>query len=138
MTVASTPFLGRMMAPSSFPARTTSGESPCLPDRPCPDRSLRICIWGAAASSSTSESPHPLELVDTIATGHRANIFSARFLPNTSTPTIVSCAGDKDIRIFEVDRLSRADVGRGIGLRDELWGVDGPGCGFFYGLPSGR
>ncbi|WWC94713.1 hypothetical protein V866_001561 [Kwoniella sp. B9012] len=75
----------------------------------------RICIWqpdphpssSSSSSSSSSYSPHPLKLSDTISTGHRANIFSAKFLPNTSTPTIVSCAGDRDVRVFEVERLVR-------------------------------
>jgi nuclear receptor interaction protein len=68
-----------------------------------------------------------MRLVDTIATGHRANIFSARYLPNTSSPTIVSCAGDGDIRVFEVERLGRAEMGIGHNAREELYGVDGPG-----------
>nr|XP_019044312.1 hypothetical protein I302_07596 [Kwoniella bestiolae CBS 10118]OCF23242.1 hypothetical protein I302_07596 [Kwoniella bestiolae CBS 10118] len=70
----------------------------------------RICIWQPdphPTSSSSSRSPHPLKIADTISTGHRANIFSAKFLPNTSTPTIVSCAGDRDVRVFEVERLVR-------------------------------
>lgn len=82
-------------------------------------------MWKADPSSSSS--PHPLTLSDTIATGHRANIFSARFLPNASTPTIVSCAGDREIRVFEVEKLGRAErtvLNRG---RDELYGGDGPG-----------
>ena len=68
-----------------------------------------------------------MNLKDTIITGHRANIFSAKYLPNTSTPTIVSCAGDRDIRVFEVERLGRADLG-GMGRgTSELWGGDGDG-----------
>jgi nuclear receptor interaction protein len=69
-------------------------------------------------------SPHPLRLADTILTGHRANIFSAKFLPHANTPTIVSCAGDSDIRVFDVDRLTTAQVGRRAG---QLYGIDGPG-----------
>ena len=87
----------------------------------------RICIWSTDPSASSSSSPHPLKLVDSIATGHRANIFSAKFLPNTSTPTIVSCAGDKDIRVFEVERLSKKELGIGRTIREELYGFDGPG-----------
>lgn len=89
----------------------------------------RICIWSSSPSSPSSRadsssyspyvgrypgaqsatSPHPMHLVETIATGHRANIFSARFLPNASTPTVVSCAGDREIRVIEVERLERVD-----------------------------
>ncbi|OCF32192.1 hypothetical protein I316_06106 [Kwoniella heveanensis BCC8398] len=78
----------------------------------------RICIWqpdphpassssSSFSSSSTTRSPHPLKLTETIQTGHRANIFSAKFLPNASTPTVVSCAGDRDVRVMEVERLVR-------------------------------
>ncbi|RXK39423.1 hypothetical protein M231_03256 [Tremella mesenterica] len=86
----------------------------------------KICIWKADPSptSGTATSPHPLRLTETITTGHWANIFSARFLPNTNTPTIVSCAGDRDVRVFEVERLGRAEDHRG---QRALWGVDGPG-----------
>jgi len=83
----------------------------------------RICIWASDAESSNTVSPHPMKLVDTIATGHRANIFSARYLPNTNTPTIVSCAGDKEIRVFEVERLGRTEGRSG----EELHGGSGPG-----------
>jgi WD and tetratricopeptide repeat-containing protein 1 len=94
-----------------------------------PDSAHRssICIWTADPSSSSQTSPHPLKMMDTIVTGHRANIFSARFLPNTNTPTIVSCAGDRDVRVFEVERLARAETGIGGRGREELWGADGPG-----------
>lgn len=88
---------------------------------------FRICIWGTDSSSSSSNSPHTMKLLDTIGTGHKANIFSAKFLPNASTPTIVSCAGDRDVRVYEVERLARTDVGRGTIMRDQLWGVDGAG-----------
>lgn len=72
----------------------------------------------------STPSPHPLRLKDTIMTGHRANIFSAKFLPHANTPTIVSCAGDSDVRVFEVERLQTAQVGRHAGA---LYGIDGPG-----------
>lgn len=92
----------------------------------------RICIWTADTRPSAPAaelSPHPLKLSQTIITGHRANIFSARFLPNSGTPTVVSCAGDDDIRVFEIERLQPAD---GMDLRvrrarGALWGVEGPG-----------
>ena len=87
----------------------------------------RICIWASDPDSLNTTSPHPMKLVDTIATGHRANIFSAKFLPNTNTPTIVSCAGDKQVRVFEVERLGRMDPAGGRSQREELYGLDGPG-----------
>ncbi|BEI82313.1 hypothetical protein CcaverHIS002_0301810 [Cutaneotrichosporon cavernicola] len=93
----------------------------------------RICIWTPDTRSDAPAaqlSPHPLKLNGTIITGHRANIFSSRFLPNSGTPTIVSCAGDGDIRVFEVERLQPAE---GMGMasmrrtRGALWGAEGPG-----------
>jgi hypothetical protein len=76
-----------------------------------------------ASGYPLTTSAHPLRLQDRIVTGHRANIFSAKFLPNANTPTIVSCAGDCDIRVFEVERLSR-HVGAHGGALD---GTSGPG-----------
>ena len=90
----------------------------------------RICIWAADDHAPLdSPSPHPLKLRDTIITGHRANIFSAKYLPNTSTPTIVSCAGDSQVRVYEVERLARTETGLQSHGRmgSELWGGDGDG-----------
>ncbi|CAO0794368.1 unnamed protein product [Mucor circinelloides] len=42
------------------------------------------------------------ELQTTIDTGHRANIFTAKFMPHTSDNIIVSGAGDSEIRIFDL------------------------------------
>lgn len=68
----------------------------------------RICIWTPDRSSipSSSRSPHPLKLSTSIRTGHGANIFSAKFLPNAGTPTVVTVAGDHEIRLLEIERLS--------------------------------
>ncbi|CEP09880.1 hypothetical protein [Parasitella parasitica] len=38
----------------------------------------------------------------TIDTGHRANIFAAKFMPQTSDNIIISGAGDSEIRIFDL------------------------------------
>ncbi|KAI8057902.1 WD40-repeat-containing domain protein [Syncephalis plumigaleata] len=52
----------------------------------------KLCIWDARDYS----------LVCKIATGHRANIFSAKFMPHTGDTVITSCAGDREIRVFDV------------------------------------
>ncbi|KAI9598176.1 WD40-repeat-containing domain protein [Syncephalis fuscata] len=52
----------------------------------------QLCIWDASDYS----------LVCKIATGHRANIFSAKFMPQTSDTTITCCSGDGEIRVFDV------------------------------------
>lgn len=86
----------------------------------------RICMWIPDANTPpTPSTPHPLTLSDVINTGHRANIFSSKFLPNASHPTIVSAAGDSQIRVFDVERLERTvHGGPGDG---ELDGRSGPG-----------
>lgn len=94
---------------------------------PYRELNVRICIWTADDRHDTpSSSPHPLRLKDSILTGHRGNIFHNKFLPNANTPTIVSAAGDGDIRVFEVERLTTNHT-VGMRSRNELWGVDGPG-----------
>jgi len=47
-----------------------------------------------------------MKLSTSIHTGHRDNIFSAKFLPNAGTPTVVTVAGDHEIRLLEIERLS--------------------------------
>jgi hypothetical protein len=34
--------------------------------------------------------------------GHRANIFSAKFMPYTADTKVVCCAGDSEIRVFDI------------------------------------
>lgn len=60
-----------------------------------------------------------MKLSKSLRTGHHANIFSAKFLPNAGTPTIVSVAGDKEIRLMEVERMED-DGGQWSGR----WGQD--------------
>ncbi|ODN82492.1 hypothetical protein L198_07714 [Cryptococcus wingfieldii CBS 7118] len=88
----------------------------------------RLCIWQPDASPLPNTiSPHPLKLSTMIKTGHRNNIFSAKFLPHANTPTIVSVAGDRDIRVFDVERLGRSEETSENG---ESWDVlDGTGAG---------
>lgn len=43
-------------------------------------------------------------LATTIDTGHRRNIFSVKFMPHSSENKIVSCAGDNQVRIFDLER----------------------------------
>lgn len=40
-----------------------------------------------------------------INTGHRANIFAAKFMPKTSDNVIISGAGDSEIRIFDLQNM---------------------------------
>ncbi|WOO79274.1 Rho1 guanine nucleotide exchange factor 1 [Vanrija pseudolonga] len=81
----------------------------------------RICMWTADTRSGiagSADSPHPLRLRESIITGHQANIFWSSFLPSAGPPRIVSCAGDSDIRVFDVEKLSWAPTLRGKGALD--------------------
>uniref|UniRef100_A0A0E0NQR8 Anaphase-promoting complex subunit 4 WD40 domain-containing protein n=1 Tax=Oryza rufipogon TaxID=4529 RepID=A0A0E0NQR8_ORYRU len=56
----------------------------------------RIGIWSYANR----------ELLHDIDTGHSANIFCTKFVPETSDEVIVSGAGDAEVRVFNLSRLS--------------------------------
>ncbi|KAI5197636.1 WD40 repeat-like protein [Aureobasidium subglaciale] len=43
------------------------------------------------------------KLATSIATGHRANIFSVKFMPHSSDRTVISAAGDCEVRIFDLE-----------------------------------
>jgi nuclear receptor interaction protein len=63
-----------------------------------------------------------MKLSTAIQTGHGANIFSAKFLPNAGTPTVVTVAGDHEIRLLEIERLSASG-----GHRMDHWQHGGAG-----------
>ncbi|RAL02352.1 WD repeat-containing protein [Aspergillus ibericus CBS 121593] len=48
----------------------------------------------------------PFSLNTTIATGHGANIFSVKFMPHSNDRTLVTCAGDSQVRIFDIEYSS--------------------------------
>ncbi|XVE55581.1 hypothetical protein DITRI_Ditri03aG0170500 [Diplodiscus trichospermus] len=60
----------------------------------------RINIW----------SYHGRKLLHSIETGHSANIFCTKFIPETSDELVVSGAGDAEVRLFNLSRLN----GRGL------------------------
>ncbi len=43
------------------------------------------------------------KLRGSIDTGHIANIFCAQFLPSTGSSRVISCAGDREIRCFNIN-----------------------------------
>uniref|UniRef100_A0A8C9EL26 DDB1 and CUL4 associated factor 6 n=1 Tax=Pavo cristatus TaxID=9049 RepID=A0A8C9EL26_PAVCR len=59
---------------------------------------------GAAASGPGSGGSPPAAVLTTIRSGHRANIFSAKFLPCTNDKQIVSCSGDGVIFYTNVEQ----------------------------------
>lgn len=60
-------------------------------------------IYSYQPDSSTA----PFALGTTIATGHSANIFSVKFMPHSNDQTLVTCAGDWEVRVFDVEYSSR-------------------------------
>lgn len=49
-------------------------------------------------------------LTTTVATGHSANIFSVKFMPHSNDGTLVTCAGDSEVRVFDIDYSSRPSI----------------------------
>lgn len=45
-------------------------------------------------------------LTTTVATGHRANIFSVKFMPHSNDRTLITCAGDSQVRVFDIEYSS--------------------------------
>lgn len=44
----------------------------------------------------------------TISTGHSENIFSVKFMPHSNDSTLVTCAGDGEVRIFDIEYTGRS------------------------------
>lgn len=42
-------------------------------------------------------------LTTTVATGHTANIFSVKFMPHSNNRTVITAAGDSQVRIFDLE-----------------------------------
>lgn len=56
-------------------------------------------IYSYQPDSSTS----PFALNTSISTGHKANIFSVKFMPHSNDQTLITCAGDSEVRVFDVE-----------------------------------
>ncbi|KAJ5179129.1 hypothetical protein N7492_002339 [Penicillium capsulatum] len=56
-------------------------------------------IYSYQPESSTA----PFALNTTVLTGHRANIFSVKFMPHSNDGTLVTCAGDSQVRVFDIE-----------------------------------
>lgn len=54
-------------------------------------------------SYQPESSNSPFALTTTISTGHTANIFSVKFMPHSDDRTLVSAAGDGEVRIFDIE-----------------------------------
>lgn len=58
-----------------------------------------VNLYSYQPDSSTA----PFALNTTIDTGHRANIFSVKFMPHSNDRTLVTCAGDSQVRVFDIE-----------------------------------
>lgn len=45
----------------------------------------------------------PFTLNTSVSTGHHANIFSVKFMPHSGDRTVVTCAGDSQVRVFDLE-----------------------------------
>lgn len=63
---------------------------------------LHLNIYSYQPESSSA----PFSLSTTVATGHRANIFSVKFMPHSNDRTLVTCAGDHQVRVFDLEYSS--------------------------------
>ncbi|KIW13847.1 hypothetical protein PV08_06627 [Exophiala spinifera] len=53
----------------------------------------------------------PFTLNTSVHTGHHANIFSVKFMPHSGDRTVVSCAGDSEVRVFDLEYAGAARSG---------------------------
>jgi DDB1- and CUL4-associated factor 6 len=60
----------------------------------------------------------PFSLNTSVSTGHLANIFAVKFAPHSNDRTVITCAGDSQVRVFDIeyggnyDNSSREDSTR--------------------------
>jgi nuclear receptor interaction protein len=45
----------------------------------------------------------PFTLNTSVSTGHHANIFSVKFMPHSNDRTVITCAGDSEVRVFDLE-----------------------------------
>ena len=63
-------------------------------------------IYSYQPESSVSQ----FALATTVSTGHIANIFSVKFMPHSNENTLVTCAGDCEVRVFDIEHSSRSTI----------------------------
>ncbi|KAI9726638.1 MAG: hypothetical protein M1828_001005 [Chrysothrix sp. TS-e1954] len=68
-------------------------------------------------SFQPDHSPSPFQLSTSISTGHTANVFSVKFMPHSNDRTLISAAGDADIRVYDLEYAGSTSSGATQGLR---------------------
>lgn len=61
-------------------------------------------------SYQPDDSTTPFRLSTTVSTGHIANIFSVKFMPHSNDRTLLTAAGDGDVRIFDLEHSGSSPV----------------------------
>ncbi|KAK5129728.1 hypothetical protein LTR08_002939 [Meristemomyces frigidus] len=62
------------------------------------DQHLNIHTYQPSTGSNNQ-----FQLTTTVATGHKQNIFSVKFMPHHNDRTVITCAGDGEVRIFDLE-----------------------------------
>lgn len=97
----------------------------------------RVILWrmGTADESPSidySQSATPklcLAQSEVIETGHRANIFSVKWAPNSGDRRLFTCAGDSQMRVFDLTRASAfVNKGEANGKEYKLWPEEQGAC----------
>ncbi|KAL4872689.1 hypothetical protein BDV12DRAFT_124781 [Aspergillus spectabilis] len=65
---------------------------------------FHLNIYSYQPESSTS----PFALNTTVFTGHTGNVFSVAFMPHSNDRTLVTAAGDSQVRVFDIEYSSRS------------------------------
>lgn len=63
-------------------------------------------IWSYNSDSSTKQ----FALNTSVSTGHSQNIFSVKFMPQSNDRTVVTAAGDSQVRVFDIEYGERTNV----------------------------
>ncbi|KAL9604024.1 MAG: hypothetical protein Q9219_000786 [cf. Caloplaca sp. 3 TL-2023] len=61
-------------------------------------------------SYQPESSTTPFVLNTTVSTGHSANIFSVKFMPHSGDKTVITCAGDAEVRVFDIENSGRSTI----------------------------
>ncbi|KAL8792941.1 MAG: hypothetical protein Q9195_004438 [Heterodermia aff. obscurata] len=77
-----------------------------LPQSPCGIDDQHLNIHSYQPESSTSQ----FALTTTVSTGHTQNIFSVKFMPHSEDRTLVTCAGDSEVRVFDIEHSGQSTV----------------------------
>ncbi|KAL4915734.1 WD40-repeat-containing domain protein [Aspergillus aurantiobrunneus] len=66
---------------------------------------FHLNIYSYQPESSTA----PFALNTSVFTGHTGNIFSVAFMPHSNDRTLVTAAGDSQVRVFDIEHSGRGD-----------------------------